>query len=59
MIKHKTIFRYIDYFLSSKDYKIKGIVLLYSFQDPRFGNNHLEGLEKILRFIPINNFWII
>ena len=55
----KTIFRHIDNFLTSKDYKIKGIVLLYSFQDPRFGNNHLERLENILRLIPINNFWIM
>jgi len=53
----KTIFRHIDNFLTSRVYKIKGIVLLYSFQDPKFGNNHLEGLKKILQLFPINNFW--
>ena len=55
--KDKTTFKHIDNFLTSALYKIKGIVLLYSFQDPKFGNNHLEGLKKILKLIPINNFW--
>jgi len=55
--KDKTTFKHIDNFLTSDLYKIKGIVLLYSFQDPKFGNNHLEGLKKILKLIPINNFW--
>lgn len=53
----KTIFKHIDNFLTSELYKIKGIVLLYSFQDQKFGNNHLEGLNRILKLIPINNFW--
>ena len=43
--------------LTSNNHKIKGIVLLFSFQDPRFGESHLKGLEKIVNLIPLKNFW--
>ena len=47
----------IKKFLTSNNHKIKGIVLLFSFQDPRFGESHLKGLEKIVNLIPLKNFW--
>ena len=47
----------IKKFLTSNDHKIKGIVLLFSFQDPRFGDSHRKGLQKIVSLIPLKNFW--
>ena len=47
----------IKHFLSSNNYKIKGIVLMFSFQDSRFGESHRKGLEKIISLIPLDNFW--
>ena len=43
--------------MTSNKHKIKGIVLLFSFQDPRFGDCHRKGLQKIVNLIPLKNFW--
>ncbi len=43
--------------LTSSNHKIKGIVLLFSFQGPRFGESHTKGLVKIVNLIPLKNFW--
>ena len=43
--------------LTSNNYNIKGIVLMFSFQDPRFGESHRKGLERIVSLIPLDNFW--
>ena len=43
--------------LSTGKYKIKGILLLLSFQDARFGESHRKGLEKIVSLFPLDNFW--
>jgi len=47
----------IKKFMTSNSHKIKGIVLLFSFQDPRFGESHMKGLQKIVSLIPLKNFW--
>ncbi len=47
----------IKKFMTSNNHKIKGIVLLFSFQDPRFGESHMKGLQKIVSLIPLKNFW--
>ena len=39
-------FAHIKKYLNSNKHKIKGIVLLFSFQDTRFGDSHKKGLEK-------------
>ena len=43
--------------LTSNNYKIKGIVLMFSFQEKRFGESHRKGLERIISLIPLDNFW--
>ncbi len=43
--------------LTSNNYKIKGVVLMFSFQDTRFGESHRKGLERIVSLIPLDNFW--
>ena len=43
--------------MTSTSHKIKGIVLLFSFQESRFGESHRKGLEKIVNLIPLDNFW--
>ena len=48
---------HIKKFLTSNTHKIKGVVLMFSFQDPRFGDSHIKGLEKIVSLIPLKNFW--
>ena len=53
----KQNFSYIEQALVSNKYKIKGIILLFSFQDTRFGESHRKGLEKIVKLIPLENFW--
>lgn len=50
-------YSHIKKFLTSSSHKIKGIVLLFSFQDARFGDSHRKGLEKIVNLIPLDNFW--
>ena len=50
-------YAYIKELLTSNKYKIKGIILLFSFQDSRFGESHRKGLEKIVSLIPLENFW--
>ena len=30
---------------------------MFSFQDPRFGESHMKGLQKIVSLIPLKNFW--
>jgi len=47
----------IKKFMTSNSHKIKGIVLLFSFQDTRFGESHMKGLQKIVSLIPLKNFW--
>lgn len=48
---------HIKKFLTSEIYKIKGVVLMFSFQEARFGDSHIKGLEKIVSLIPLKNFW--
>ena len=43
--------------LSTGKYKIKGILLLISFQDGLFGESHRKGLEKIVNLFSLDNFW--
>jgi hypothetical protein len=43
--------------LGTGKYKIKGILLLLSFQDGVFGESHRRGLEKIVNLFPLDNFW--
>lgn len=50
-------YAYIKKVLASGEYKIKGILLLISFQDARFGESHRKGLEKIVNLFPLDNFW--
>ena len=47
----------IKQYLTSSSHNIKGIVLLFSFQDTRFGESHRKGLEKIVNLIPLDDFW--
>ena len=50
-------FSLIQQFLTSTKHKIKGIVLIFSFQDSRFRESHRKGLSKIAKLIPLENFW--
>jgi len=50
-------FENIKQFLTSNNYKIKGIVLMFDFQEKRFGESHRKGLEKIVSLFPLDNFW--
>ena len=50
-------YSHIKQYLTSTSHKIKGIVLLFSFQDARFCESHRKGLEKIVNLIPLDNFW--
>ena len=50
-------FKDIKKVLTSDKYKIKGIVLLYNFQETRFGYNLIKGLQKIVELVPWDNFW--
>ena len=50
-------YSHIKQYLTSTSHKIKGIVLLFSFQESRFGESHRKGLEKIVNLIPLDNFW--
>ena len=43
--------------LMNNKYKIKGVLLLISFQDDVFGESHRKGLEKIVSLFPLDNFW--
>ena len=47
----------IKKFLTSNTHKIKGVILMFSFQNPKFGDSHKKGLEKIVSLIPLKNFW--
>ena len=47
----------IQNFLTSTNHNIKGIVLIFSFQDSRFGESHRKGLIKLTKLIPLDNFW--
>ena len=50
-------YSHIKQFLTSDKYRIKGIVLIFSFQDARFGESHRKGLEKIVNLVPLENLW--
>ena len=50
-------YSHIRQYLTSKNHKIKGIILLFSFQDARFGDSHRKSLEKIINLIPLDDFW--
>ena len=50
-------YKAIKKYITSRNIKLKGIVLMFSFQDPRFSECHQKGLEKIVKLIPIDNFW--
>ena len=53
----KKNYAHIKQSLTCNKYSIKGIVLLFSFQDTRFGESHKNGLEKIVNLMPLDNFW--
>lgn len=53
----KNNFKHIKNFLTSDKFKIKGIFFLFSFQERRFGENHINGLKEIVKLIPLDNFW--
>ena len=50
-------YAHIKKVLMDNKYKIKGILLLISFQDGVFGDSHRKGLEKIVNLFPLDNFW--
>jgi len=50
-------YAHIKKYINSNNHKIKGIVLLFSFQDARFGVSQRKGLEKIVNLIPLDDFW--
>ena len=53
----KKNYAHIKQILTNNLYSIKGIVLLFSFQETRFGISHKNGLEKIVNLMPLDNFW--
>ena len=50
-------YAHIKKVLMDNKYKIKGVLLLISFQDDVFGESHRKGLEKIVSLFPLDNFW--
>lgn len=50
-------YAHIKEVLMNNKYKIKGVLLLISFQDGVFGESHRKGLEKIVSLFPLDNFW--
>ena len=50
-------FSYLGKILSNKKYKIKGILLIFSFQEIRLGKSHRKILEYIANYFPNENFW--
>ena len=50
-------YAHIKKVLASGEYKIKGILLLISFQNARFRVSHRKGLEKIVNLFPLDHFW--
>ena len=50
-------FSYLENILSTKSYKIKGILLIFSFQEIRLGKSHRKILEYIVNLFPSENFW--
>ena len=50
-------YAHIKEVLMNNIFKIKGILLLISFQDGVFGESHRKGLEKIVNLFPLDNFW--
>ena len=50
-------YAHIKQIIGSGTYKIKGIVLLLSFQEARFGESLRKGLNKIVNLFPLDNFW--
>ena len=43
--------------LTSHNYHIKGIVLMFNFHDKKLGKSHKIGLENIVDLVPLDNFW--
>ena len=50
-------FAYIEKILSTKNYKIKGILLIFSFQEIRLGKSHRKILEYIVNLTLCENIW--
>ena len=50
-------YAHIKKILMNNKFKIKGVLLLISFQDGVFGESHRRGLEKIVNLFPLDNFW--
>ena len=50
-------YAHIKKIIGSGKYKIKGIVLLLSFLEARFGESQRKGLNKIVNLFPLDNFW--
>ena len=53
----KKNYQEIKKFLTTNNIQIKGIILMFNFQDPRFSECHRKGLQKIVNLIPLQNFW--
>lgn len=53
----KKNYQEIKKFLTSDNIQIKGIILMFNFQDPRFSECHSKGLQKIVKLIPLQDFW--
>ena len=50
-------FSYLEKILSTKSYKIKGILLIFSFQERGLGKSHRKILEYIVNLFPCEKFW--
>lgn len=50
-------FEFIKNILVDKEHKIKGIIIIFNFQDNKFFTYHKIALKKIINLIPIYYFW--
>ena len=55
--KDRENYKAIKQYITSSSVQLKGIVLMFNFQDPRFSDCHRKGLQKIVSLIPLDNFW--
>lgn len=50
-------YEYIREALTDNNHKIKGILILFNFQENKFLPYHEKALKKIIGLMPIPNFW--
>ena len=55
--KDKINYEFIKQILTDKKYKIKGIIIIFNFQENKFLTYHEKSLKKIIDLVPLNNFW--